>query len=69
VKRLGCYQLISFGVDSMNVFQGAESTVMKHIHDDYAPYSIIVHCMGHRTNLVVQTLSMFPLVKHIENLL
>ncbi len=53
----------------MNVFQGIESNVMKHIHDDYAPYSIIVHCMTHRTNLVVQTLLMFLSVKHTKNLL
>jgi hypothetical protein len=45
--------LINFGVDGVNVFQGIESNVMKHIHDDYAPYSIIVHCMTHRTNLVM----------------
>ncbi len=53
----------------MNVFQSTESNVMKHIHDNYAPYSIVVHCMAHCTNLVVQPLSMFPLVKHNENLL
>jgi hypothetical protein len=31
--------LISFGVDGVNVFQSTKSNVMKHIHDDYAPYS------------------------------
>jgi hypothetical protein len=53
----------------VNVFQGTKSSVMKHIHDDYATYSIAVHYMAHHTNLVVQTLSVFLLVKHIENLL
>jgi hypothetical protein len=33
------------------------------------PIPIVVHCMAHHTNLVVQALSMFRLVKHIENLL
>jgi hypothetical protein len=42
---------------------------MKRIHDDYAAYSIGVHCMAHWMNLIMQTLLMFPLVKHIEDLL
>jgi len=42
---------------------------MKQIHDDYAPYSIGVHCMAHWMNLAMQTLLVFPLVKHIENML
>jgi len=53
----------------VNVFQRTKFSVMKHIHDDYVLYSIVVHCMAHHTNLVVHTLSMFHLVNHIENLL
>jgi hypothetical protein len=53
----------------MNVFQGTKFSVMKHIRDDYAPYFIVVHCMARHTNLVVHTLLVFPLVKHVENLL
>jgi hypothetical protein len=46
-------KLINFGVDNVNVFQGTKSSVTKYIHDDLVPYSIGVHCMAHRTNLVV----------------
>jgi hypothetical protein len=42
---------------------------MKQIHDDYAPYPIGVHYMAHWMNPTMQALSVFPLVKHIENLL
>jgi hypothetical protein len=42
---------------------------MKQIHDDYAQHSIGLHCMAHWMNLTMQTLLVFSLVKHIENLL
>jgi hypothetical protein len=50
-------KLICFGANGVNVFQGTKSGVTKQIKENYAPHSIGVHCMSHRTNLVVQTLS------------
>jgi hypothetical protein len=55
-------KLICFGVDGVNVFQGTMSGVAKQIKENYVPHSIGVHYMAHSTNLVVQTLSILPLV-------
>jgi hypothetical protein len=46
-------KLMSFGVDDVNVFQDTKYSVTKHIWDDYAPFSIGVHCMAHHTNVIV----------------
>ncbi len=62
-------KLICFGVDGVNVFQGANSGVTKQMKENYAPHSIKVHCMVHRTNLAVQTLLGLPLMIKLENLL
>jgi hypothetical protein len=48
--------LIYFGANGVNVFEGTKNGVTKKIKENYAPHSIGVHCMAHRTNLVVQTL-------------
>jgi hypothetical protein len=40
-------QLICFGVDGVNVFQGTRTSVTKQIHDNYVPYSLGIHCMAH----------------------
>jgi len=56
------HKLICFGVDGVNVFQGTQSGVTKQIKENYAPHFIKVHCMAHRTNLVMQTLLKLPLV-------
>jgi hypothetical protein len=44
-------------------------TVMLPIHDSYAPNSLGIHCMTHRKNLVVQTLSSLPLMICLKHLL
>jgi len=62
-------KLICFGVDGVNVFQGANSGVTKQMKENYAPHSIRVHCMVHHTNLAMQTLSGLPLMIQLENLL
>ncbi len=61
--------LICFGVNGVNVFQGIKNVVTKHILDTYAPHSIRVHCMAHCINFVVQTLLSLLLVVWIEILL
>jgi hypothetical protein len=62
-------KLMSFGTYNINVFQNAKFGITKQIQDDYAPFSIGVHCMAHHMNLAMQTLFAIPLVKHIESLL
>jgi hypothetical protein len=48
-------KLMTFGVDGVSIFQGVRSRVTKQISDGWAPHFMGVHCMVHRTNLVVQT--------------
>jgi hypothetical protein len=61
-------KLICFGGDNVNVFQGTKFGVNKQIHNEYGHDSIGMHYMAHWMNLVMQTLSVFSFVKHIENL-
>jgi hypothetical protein len=62
-------KLICFGADGVNVFQGHHNGCITQMHDFYAPFSLGVHCMAHRMNLVIGTLSLYPLVSNIEGLL
>jgi len=62
-------KLISFGVDGVNVFQGVHSGVICQMQDNYSPHLEGIHCMAHRTNMVVQTLFQIPIVKSIKDLL
>ena len=36
------------------------------MRDYYALFGLGVHCMAHRMNLVIETLSLYPLVSSIE---
>jgi hypothetical protein len=62
-------KLICFGADGVNVFQGRHNGCIIQMCDFYAPFSLGVHCMAHRMNLVIETLSLYPLVSNIEGLL
>ncbi len=62
-------KLVCFGVNGFNTFQGLRWRVTIQIQRQYDPFVVNVHCMAHRTNLVVQTFSNPPLVFHIENML
>jgi hypothetical protein len=62
-------KLICFGADGVNVFQGHHNGCITQMRDFYAPFSLGVHCMAHRMNLVIGTLSLYPLVSNIEGLL
>ncbi len=56
-KDLICIKFMTFGADGVFVFQATRSSGTWQIFDAWAPHSIGVHCMAHKTNLVVQTLS------------
>jgi hypothetical protein len=62
-------KLISFGVDGVNVFQGVHNGVICQMQDNYSPHLEGIHCMAHRTNMVVQILFQIPIVKSIKDLL
>jgi hypothetical protein len=69
LKDQNAHKLICFRVDGVNVFHGTNNGVTKQIKDNYIPHFLRVHCMAHHTNLVVQTLSEFPLVISLKNIL
>jgi hypothetical protein len=46
-------RLMTFGADGVFVFQGTKSSVTKQITNGWAPHSMGVHYMVHKTNLVV----------------
>jgi hypothetical protein len=62
-------KLISFGADGVSVFQGVRTRVTVQLKDSHVPFVMGIHCMSHRTNLAVQTLSQVPLVARIEDML
>jgi hypothetical protein len=51
------------------VFQGIKIGVTIQLKEYNAPFMIGVHCMNHRTNLVVQTLSKMGIVIKIKDVL
>ena len=61
--------LITFGADGVSTFQGAKTGVTVQLVTKHAPFMVGVHCMAHRTNLAVQTLSEFEVVRHVEDVL
>jgi hypothetical protein len=62
-------RLMTFGADGVSTFQGVKSGVTTQLINKHAPFMVGVHCMAHRTNLAVETLSSFEVVKHVEDLL
>ncbi len=69
MKKLIGKRLMNFSADGVFVFQGTRSSVIIQIVNGRAPHFMGVHCMAHRTNLVVQTLSHLQMVSRIESLL
>jgi hypothetical protein len=61
-------KLVSVGTDGVSTFQGSRNGVMVQLQKFKAPYLFGVHCMAHRTNLVVEPLSNLPVVSKIESL-
>jgi len=59
-------KFLCFGADGANVFQGGKTRVTKQIKDSWAPFSMGVHYVAHRTNLVVQSLANLVFMAWIE---
>lgn len=59
-------KLVYFGVDKITIFHNVKSGVMTQLMQKYIPFVSDVHCMAHRTNIVVQTLNTLSLVSKIE---
>jgi hypothetical protein len=55
-----------FRADGAFAFQGGETRVIKQIKEAWAPFSMGVHCVVHRINLLVQYSSNLIFIAHIE---
>jgi hypothetical protein len=62
-------KFISFFADRVSVFQGVKNDVTTQLKEKFTPYMLGEHCVAHRTNLIIQTLSKPPLVSVIEMML
>jgi hypothetical protein len=62
-------KLMTFGIDVVYIFQGVKSRVTKQIFNGWALHSMGMHCMVHRTKLVIQILFHLLMVNKIEGLL
>jgi hypothetical protein len=61
--------LVYFGANEAIVFQCAKTSVITQLMQKHTPYFNSVHCMAHRTNLVVAILSSLKLISKVESLL
>jgi hypothetical protein len=61
-------KLVCFGADRVNKFQGSKMDVTTQIREEWAPFSLGANCSSHRINLVVETLSNYPMVSRLESL-
>jgi len=64
-------RLVCFGANGVNTFQGFRSKVIIQMQWRYVPFTpnsiiVVVHCMVHQINLVIQSFSHLPLVFRIE---
>lgn len=62
-------KLVSFGADGASVFQGVRTGVTRQLQEKHAPFVAGVHCMSHRVDLALKTLSKMPIVSNVEDLL
>jgi hypothetical protein len=61
-------KLVCFGVDGVSTFQGSKMDVTTQIREKWAPFNLGANCSSHRINLVVETLSNYPMVSRLESL-
>ena len=60
-------KVVSFGADGVNTFQGHKMEVTTQFREKWAPFSVGIHCISHRCNLAVETLSKFAMIARIES--
>jgi hypothetical protein len=53
-------KLLCFGANGMNMFPRSKIKMTKQTKNSWALFSMGVHCVTHRYNLVVQSLGDFP---------
>jgi len=60
--------LVCLRTNGISTFQGVRSRVITSLKTQHALYFIGIHCMVHRTNLIMQSLSSMPMVSKLEDL-
>jgi hypothetical protein len=46
-------KFLCFGANGVNMFQGGKNGMTKQIKESWAPFSMDVHCVTHRTNVAM----------------
>ena len=55
-------KLVCFGTHGISTFQGPKTGVTTQIREKWAPFVISTNYANHRINLIVETLSQYPMV-------
>jgi hypothetical protein len=66
-EEIAC-KLVCFKADGVSTFQGPKTGITTQIREKWAPFSLGANCGSHRINLVVETLSKYPMVSCLERL-
>jgi hypothetical protein len=61
-------KLVLFGTNGGSMFIGVCNGIATQIKCNMVPFFVPIHCVAHKTNLVVKTLSTQSLVDNIEKL-
>ena len=59
---------MSFGANAVSTFQGQKTDISTQIQEKWALFCLGANYMSHRINLVVETLSNYSMVSHLEAL-
>jgi hypothetical protein len=62
-------KLVCFGADGVSAFQGKRTGVTIQIKQNYAPHATGIHCLAHKLNLAVKTLSQLAVFHEVEELM
>ena len=68
-RKINREGMITFGADLVSTFKAAKSNILVQLITKHKPFVVGVHCVAHCTNLVVQTLTNFEVMKHVEDAL
>ncbi len=60
-------KFLYFCANGVSVFQGAKIGIIKHIKEFWASFSMGFHCIAHRANLTLQSLSNLIFIARIES--
>jgi hypothetical protein len=62
-------KLVCFGADGVSAFQGKRTGVTVQIRNNFALHATGIHCLAHKINLAVKTLSQLAVFHEVEELM